>query len=956
MLRLQSLCGLLLVLVWVQLMGCGTSGKTVGGNGLGPAFQAAPGQSVYGKLSLLPLISVEDPALREPLLRLSNQMLRGEDGPKLSPNGSLIFWPPSPGSAWIAEIGEQRVVVNEDGFFSLVVPEGQVANGSLSSPVGNLQPVQFSLASLSPDPNRPGRLLIPVGFRGPCLMSDGDSEEFCSSEEISPRYLPPDYPSGPLETGVLRGARGTYPPPVLGAGCPDTDGPIRVNISEFDPAINLTTKQQRRLSELLAYLGSTCDQNVRDGACINENPLTDRQYRAMLDGSGLTALSLNAFQTLYPSLFQPSDELLSPAYRVGRTETCKLIHKNRICGGFQSGDISVELDGIWRAGQSQTIQVKAGEQRTLVVHNNGAFGTTRIKRSGSPEIVTFDPTPLDPVEPGYYNPDLRILAPDTVGLLHYIFALGGDQQGSSAYQPDRTLRFRVNGDAREGEKVTYRFMVDDRAVILTFEVVENVVKINPAQALLARGESITFTASLDNPPSPGSIEFEWELERLAGRLDTNRGPRVVFTAGGGGVDGPRELLRVTAFLVDAGERRRIGRGSVGIDISSLQILPASARLAPRANQEFTSQLLGFPPTLTPIYEWRSVNGLGQISNSDRASASYTVNSGAQTGQRDVVQLQVFRPTANGKELFAEANVEILIENPANAWVDYNNLQRIPFELAYGNDFFVGLQGGYVSRSADGRSWSEVGSLPNADTLGYVLFFVNGRFLALDNQVLQAPGLYTSPDGSQWTAQASTGGFHVSKVAYGNGKYVAIGTTGGGSQVPSIATSVDLSSWQVQSYHHPGPQSDILFARGEFWVAGASTIAHSADGTVWSANPGGSFRSLLAHGNGVFISYGGSGDISRSSDGLQWSTPVPVLTLNPKSFLFAGDRFLVGGFDFNFGPDRHIQSSSDGLSWTGESTPETGSVYGIAHGNGINVAAAILNNPPQLRDYLLRNPP
>lgn len=650
--------------------GCGSGPEVEPGTPAGAFTSAVRGQTLSGKVVLLPFVPVVDPTVRQILLGLRSE-LEKPGGPRITPDGSAIVWPPSPGSEWFVEVNGLREVVLEDGSFTLGLPNGP-DKARLYSPNGDFEPVEFSIASLSPDPSQPRRLVVPIPFKGPCLMSEGDTDEFCLPESIQPRYIAPDLsedPNGVL--GVIRQARGTYPPPRLAAGCPDTDGPLAPSITE-QRLLNLVGKpitaiQRRTASELVAYLGSTCDQNVRDGACINENGLTNKQYSALAQGGTGVFLARNVLRELFPAAFAETDELLLPTASLGNIKNCKVNHKNRVCSNFQLGDVSIDLDGVIRSGQ-RTVQVVPGQVGSFVVHNNGAFGHTFIKRTGAEGVVVLNPMPEDPAgQPpttGLVIPPLDKVGPNTQRLRHYNIVPGTDSPSTSPYQTDRLLRYSVSEDAEIGDKVSFRFMVDDGSVQLDFEVTERVVKVTPQQTLLLRGQSVGFTAHLDLDPSLGEVEYEWALDRLAGTLNTNRGKQVQFTAGGGGVDGPREELKVSAYVTVNQRRVRVGRGSALIDIGNLAVLPASARLPRGASQEFVSQLQGLPAGVAAEYEWRSLQNLGLLATPDQANTVYTVRDQAQPGQTDQLQLKVFITTAQGRELFAEVLVPIEIERAA----------------------------------------------------------------------------------------------------------------------------------------------------------------------------------------------------------------------------------------------------------------------------------------------------
>ncbi|MEX2607775.1 MAG: S8 family serine peptidase [Kiritimatiellia bacterium] len=156
------------------------------------------------------------------------------------------------------------------------------------------------------------------------------------------------------------------------------------------------------------------------------------------------------------------------------------------------------------------------------------------------------------------------------------------------------------------------------------------------------------------------------------------------------------------------------------------------------------------------------------------------------------------------------------------------------------------------------------------------FFAGGRFFATSDSNLSHDGaLYTSPDGVSWNKAELDGTLTtITGIAYGNGKYVAVG--GRGSR-GGIAVSDDGVFWE--------------FAREEL---------------------GSSHFSSVVFGNGIFvtkraISWDDNTVFFTSSDGVNWSTAVldNVELYNP--ILFGNGTFLTDRFGVHY-------TSTDGSSW------------------------------------------
>ena len=120
---------------------------------------------------------------------------------------------------------------------------------------------------------------------------------------------------------------------------------------------------------------------------------------------------------------------------------------------------------------------------------------------------------------------------------------------------------------------------------------------------------------------------------------------------------------------------------------------------------------------------------------------------------------------------------------------------------------VGLSG-VASHSTDGISWTA--SNHNNGNMSAVAYG-NGRFVAVGNGVASY-----STDGISWTASNHNNG-NMLGVAYGNGRFVAVGD----HQVASH--SFDGISWTA-SNHNNGSMNDVTYANGRFVAVGDIGLA------------------------------------------------------------------------------------------------------------------------------------
>ena len=216
----------------------------------------------------------------------------------------------------------------------------------------------------------------------------------------------------------------------------------------------------------------------------------------------------------------------------------------------------------------------------------------------------------------------------------------------------------------------------------------------------------------------------------------------------------------------------------------------------------------------------------------------------------------------------------------------------------GNRFFA--LGGFCTSafSSNGLDWT-VFTLPNCVNPASVAwsgstFVAVGEFYGFDFII------FTSPDGITWTPQhsTSTNGAWLSDVAYGAGKFVALGDPlGPRSDLGHSYTANPLGiTWTQHSI--PGGRY-ITFNNGIFIVPlSAGTNLISTDGLSWALVPTGITNTLgkVAYYNGIFMARAQKW-LATSADGTNWvryaheipgnATPEPTLAT-------AGNRLVIAG--------------------------------------------------------------
>lgn len=272
--------------------------------------------------------------------------------------------------------------------------------------------------------------------------------------------------------------------------------------------------------------------------------------------------------------------------------------------------------------------------------------------------------------------------------------------------------------------------------------------------------------------------------------------------------------------------------------------------------------------------------------------------------------------------------------------------------------------GQIQSSSDGVNWTSPTSTTVQGNLRGAAFGDGQWLLAGD------AGLVASPDGITWTMLASSSSFNGGSVAYGNGRFVASDISG------RIAVSTDRGATWIDSSKKAGLQQ-IAFAHDRF--VGAPGLVSSPDGLNWSADvpvPGGAGHWLricviddvfyavgttdpmqekngiiarsddglswtvvatmsqlvesVGGKNGLLVACGEMGEIWTSNDGLSWQQADgrPLFFIGPAAtILWVGDSLVaatLGG---------QILLSDDGITWAKDEFASSGTIFGLAAGNG-----------------------
>ncbi|GAB4014412.1 T9SS type A sorting domain-containing protein [Spirosoma koreense] len=193
--------------------------------------------------------------------------------------------------------------------------------------------------------------------------------------------------------------------------------------------------------------------------------------------------------------------------------------------------------------------------------------------------------------------------------------------------------------------------------------------------------------------------------------------------------------------------------------------------------------------------------------------------------------------------------------------------------------------------------------------------------------------------TNWTKQIQTHpDNYLTDVAYGAGRYVAIGSNG------IIRVSTDGVAWKTQIEGVQAAQNtwltSIVYAKNQFVAVGSwGQVITSADGLTWVKRASGTGTTLngITYGGGLFIAVGCQGTAINSGDGIHWTTLTTGTTTNFNDLVYAGSRFVV------VGDDGMIRTTPNGIIWTEQQSGTDMHLIHVAAGPTGNLMAIGLFN-------------
>jgi hypothetical protein len=192
--------------------------------------------------------------------------------------------------------------------------------------------------------------------------------------------------------------------------------------------------------------------------------------------------------------------------------------------------------------------------------------------------------------------------------------------------------------------------------------------------------------------------------------------------------------------------------------------------------------------------------------------------------------------------------------------------------------------------------------------------------------------------TNWTSGGVLPSANHVAIAYGNGVYVAVGSTATASSTAALA-----SAWTGRTMiTTTGTWSDVTYAAGIFLAiaTGANTTAYSINGSTWVQGgnlPASTTWTSVAYGNGRFIAMAVTGAIAYSLDfGLTWiaSNTATGTTTSVLSSTYTWKKIRYGqGLFFAITTGSAVcATSGHGINWTVRAMSISSAWNGLAFGN------------------------
>jgi hypothetical protein len=191
-------------------------------------------------------------------------------------------------------------------------------------------------------------------------------------------------------------------------------------------------------------------------------------------------------------------------------------------------------------------------------------------------------------------------------------------------------------------------------------------------------------------------------------------------------------------------------------------------------------------------------------------------------------------------------------------------------------------------------------------------------------------LFSSTDGTTWTAVNSGVVANLNAVVFRGTSYLAAGDGG------TMLSSTDAKTWTPRNTGTVDNLNAIATNSGLFVAVGANgTIVISADGVTWTAAANSATANNLyavaAFGNSLWIAVGANGTMITSTDGSIWKSIASDTAFDLKGIAF-GTSTATGAVRFvAVGVNGTLVTSPDAVTWTAQPAIGPNTLSAVAYG-------------------------
>lgn len=253
--------------------------------------------------------------------------------------------------------------------------------------------------------------------------------------------------------------------------------------------------------------------------------------------------------------------------------------------------------------------------------------------------------------------------------------------------------------------------------------------------------------------------------------------------------------------------------------------------------------------------------------------------------------------------------------------DFDNAENLPPGIAQhatNKDFTnssAATRGGWVclpelGNMPFGTGWTARTSASDNDW--NAIAYGNGIFVAVASTGV-GNRVMTSPDGVTWTSRTSAADNDWRGVAFGGGLFVAVASSGAGNRV---MTSTDGITWTIRSSAADNDWVGVTWGAGLF-VAVSNTgfsnrVMTSPNGITWTIRSTTEEEwTSVTYGNGIYVAvgvYSSVYDVMTSNNGITW-TPRTATSQAWRSVTYGNGLFVA------VGTASTVATSPDGITWT-----------------------------------------